>query len=170
MSNVANLVELPFSNKENQEPLPIPPCPATPATPQSQLCIQNQTLYIVHISTDRAGNNFRITFPHPDKPTHNEINDSDQENIVPPIPEVPHSHAPVQPLGQVHVAIPFTDDIEANHAVVSAITRVQNTIHHNEEYVANIEEVIRITQALQHWGAPSKDDKVAALVAWLNQI
>ena len=54
--------------------------------------------------------------------------------------------------------------------LLSLPTRVQNTIHHNEEYIANIEEVIRIAQVLRHQGMPSEDDKAAALVAQLNKI
>ena len=60
---------------------------------------------------------------------------------------MPCPNPPVQPLGRICVAIPFTDNIETNQAILAAITWVQNTIHPNEEYVSNI---IEITELLKH--------------------
>ena len=37
-------------------------------------------------------------------------------------------------------------------------------------YIGQIEEIVQIACALQHRGTPSENDKVAALVVWLNSI
>ena len=67
-------------------------------------------------------------------------------------------------------SIPFTDNVDANRAIIATITQVRNTVDHGEEYIGNIKEIIRIACALHYHGMPSKDDKAAALVAQLNQI
>ena len=77
---------------------------------------------------------------------------------------------PLQPLGRTRHSIQFTDDIATNQAILVAITRVQNTIDHGDTYVSQIEEIVRIGQALQHRGTPSEDEEAVALVARLNQI
>ena len=165
MSDVSNLIKLPFGGEENSTPLPIPPCTITPDVTQGQLCIQNQTPSILCIQDDRTTNVAGSNFPHPDDQTPSKLNDSNQENIAPPVPTVPHTHTPVRPLGRTSASISFTDDPTMNQAILVAITRVWNTVHHNEEYVGNIEEIICIARALQHSGSPSKDDEMAALVA-----
>ena len=100
MSDVTHnaISELPFYNKENQDPLPIPPRPATPATSQSQLCVQNQPPHIIHIHTNGAGNETGLTSIHPDDPSNSELNNSDQENIDPPYQ-------------RLHVLVPLFDHL-----------------------------------------------------------
>ena len=164
MSNASTLAELPFRAEENTDPLPIPPHTATPDASSPQLHVQNPTpTSFVHIQDNN--------FPHPDKPTPSELNDSDQENIQPPIPEVPHRRPTVRaPLGRTQAAIPLSDDSTTNQAILAAITQVRNTVHHGDTYVSQIEEIIRIARALRHRGMPSEDDKAAALIAQLHQI
>ena len=81
MSNASTLAELPFGAQENMDPLPIPPHTTTPDASSGQLRVQNATpATFIHIrDTD---------FPHPDEPTPSELNDSDQENIAPPVQAV----------------------------------------------------------------------------------
>ena len=84
MSDVSTLAKLPYGTEENTDPLPVPPHMATPDAPLDQLCVQNaMPATFVHIRDS--------DFPHPDEPTPSELNNSDQENIVPPIPAVPRS-------------------------------------------------------------------------------
>ena len=64
----------------------------------------------------------------------------------------------------MHAAVPFTDDISTNQAMVAAINHICNTVNHGNEYIGNIEETIQITCTLHHYGTPSKDDEAAALV------
>ena len=170
MSNALNSLHGTSVHGENTDPLPIPPCSSTPVPVQDQLCIQNWTLSILRIANKGTTNIAGITFPQPDDPSDDEHNDSNQENIAPPISEVPHTSPPVHPLGRMCVAVPFTDDIGTNQAIIAAITRVHNTVDHDESYIGNIEEIIRIACTLCHCGLPSEDDKAAALVARLNQI
>ena len=161
MSDASTLAELPFGTGENTDPLPIPPHTTTPDAPHDPIheAIIRPTFYQV---TDED-------FPHPDEPT-SELNDSDQENIPPPVPEVPRRRPPVHtPLGRTQAAIPITDDAATNQAILAAITRVRNTVHHGEAYVSQIEEIVRIARALRHQGTPSEDDKAAALVAQLDR-
>ena len=164
MSDASTVAELPFRIGENTDPLPIPPHIATPDAPTDQLCIQNQTpTTFVHIRDS--------DFPHPDEPTPSELNDSDQENIAPPVQAVSHSGATTHtPLGRTQAAIPFTDDANTNQALLTAITRVCNNVDRGNTYVREIEEIVRIAHALRHQGTPSEDDKAAALVARLHQI
>ena len=164
MSNASTLAELPFGTEENSDPLPIPPHMTTPDASSAQLCIQNSMP--ASFVCIRSSN-----FPHPNKPTPSELNDSDQENILPPIPEVPRRHPTIHtPLGRVQAAIPITDDATTNQAILGTITRVHNTVHHDNTYVSQIKEIIHIAHTLQHQGTPSKDDKAVALVAQLHQI
>ena len=102
---------------------------------------------------------------------NSELNDSDQENIAPPIQAIPRTGPTVHtPLGRTQAAIPFSDDVTTNQAILAAITRVHNTVDCGDTYVAGIEEIVRIACALRHRGSPSEDDEAAALVARLHQI
>ena len=164
MSDASTLSELPFGTEENTDPLPIPPCTTTPDAPITQLRIQNSTPTTFVRVRDSD-------FPHPDEPIPSKLNDSDQENMLPPIPEVPCRRPTIcAPLRRIQAAIPLTDDATTNQAILTAITRVRNTVHHCETYVSQIEEVIRIACALRHRGMPSEDDEAVALVAQLHQI
>ena len=164
MSDASTLSELPFGTEENTDPLPIPPRMTTPDASSAQLHVQNPTpTSFVRVRDDN--------FPHPNEPTPSELNDSDQENIPPPIPEVPRCRPTVRaPLGRTQAAIPLANNPATNQAILAAITQVRNTVHHDDTYVSQIEEVIHITHALRHQGTPSEDDKAAALVAQLHQI
>ena len=143
MSDASTLAELPFGTRENTDPLPIPPHTATPDAPSDQLRVQNATpTSFVHIRDS--------DFPHPDEPTPSELNDSDQENITPPVPTVPHSGPTIStPLGRTQAAIPFTDDPATNQALLAAITRVRNNVNHGDTYRGEIEEIVRIAWALR---------------------
>ena len=144
MSDASTLAELPFGTEENTNPLPIPPRTTSPDASSTQLRVQNPTpTSFVRIRDD--------DFPHPDEPTPSELNDSDQENIPPPVPEVPRRRPTVHaPLGRTQVAIPLADDPTTNQAILAAITHVRNTVHHGDTYVSQIEEIIRIARALRH--------------------
>ena len=80
----------------------------TADAPSSQLCIQNLTpTTFVHIRDS--------DFLHPNEPTPSELNNSNQENIAPPVPTVPCINPPIQaPLGRMQAAVPFTDDPATN--------------------------------------------------------
>ena len=66
--------------EENTDPLPVPPCETTPDVTIPSVLVQVPPICFVRIrDTD---------FPHPNEPTPSELNDSDQENIAPPIPTV----------------------------------------------------------------------------------
>ena len=164
MSDASTLAELPFGAKENTDPLPIPPRTSTPDALHAQLHVQNPTpTSFVRIRDE--------DFPHPNEPTPSELNNSDQENVLPPVPEVPRRHPTIRaPLGRTQAAIPITDDPATNQTILAAITRVHNTVHRGNAYVSQIEEIICIARTLRHRGTPSKDDEVAALVAQLHQI
>ena len=88
MSDASTLAELPFGTGENTDPLPVLPHTATPDASSNQLHIQNLTpnTFIRIRDSD---------FPHPNEPTPSELNDSNQENIAPPIPTVSHPGPPV---------------------------------------------------------------------------
>ena len=118
MSDASTLAELPFGVEENTDPLPIPPCTATPNASPAQLRVQNPTpTSFVRIRDE--------DFPHPDEPTPSELNDSDQENIPPPVPEVPRRHPTVcAPLGRTQAAIPLANYPTTNQAILAAITQV----------------------------------------------
>ena len=116
MSDASTLAELPFGTEENTDPLPIPPRTTTPDVPSAQLHVQNPTPpSFVCIQDDN--------FLHPDEPTPSELNDSDQENILPPVPEVPRRHPTVHaPLGRTQAAIPLSSDSNINQAIFATIT------------------------------------------------
>ena len=116
MSDASTLAELPYGTEENLNPLPIPLRTTTPNAPPDQLCVQNAmpATFICIRDSD---------FPHPDEPTPSELNDSDQENIAPPVQAISCSNPSIHmPLGRMQAAVPFTDDPTANRAIVSAIT------------------------------------------------
>ena len=162
MSDASTLAELPFRTEENTDPLPIPPRPTASDAPYDPIreAIIRPTFYQLRDED----------FSHPDEPT-SKLNDSDQENIPPPVQEVPRRRPAVHtPLGRTQAAIPITDDPTTNQAILAAITRVRNTVHHGDTYVGQIEEIVRIAHALRHRGSPSEDDEAAALVAQLHQI
>ena len=126
MSNASTLTELPFGTRENTDPLPIPPRTATPDAPSDQLHIQNaMPATFVHIGdTD---------FPHPDEPTPSELNDSDQENVAPPVQAVSRPGPSIcTPLRRTQADIPFTDDAATNQALLTAITRVCNNVNRGD--------------------------------------
>ena len=163
--------------EENSTPLPIPPRPTTSNAPESPVhtteqdaTVQEQIAGFLRICEDESTNVAGIRFPHPDEPTPEELNDSDQENIP---PTVSHPNHPIQappPLGRARHSIQFTNDISTNQAILAAITRVRNTVDHGDTYVEQIEEIIQIGRALQHHGSPSEDEEAAALIMQLNQI
>ena len=154
MSDASALAELPFGAEENTDPLPVSPRLATPHAPIDPIhvVIIRPTFYRVRDED----------FPHPDEPAPSEPNDSDQENIPPPVPEVSRCRPTVQPpLGRTQAAIPITDDPSTNQAILATITRVRNTVHRGNAYVSQIEEIVRIARALRHQGTPSEDDEAA---------
>ena len=116
MSDASTLAELPFGTGENTDPLPIPPRTTTPDASPDQLHIQNTmpTTFVRIRDSD---------FPHPNEPTPSELNNSDQENIPPPVPIIPCSGPTIRtPLGRTQASIPFTDDHATNQALLAAIT------------------------------------------------
>ena len=176
MSNASH-TEVTVRVEENTTPLPIPPHLTTTnasegpvCTPEQDTTIQERIAGFLRICEDGSTNVAGIQFPHPDEPTPDELNDSDQEN-VPPIPR-PHSpiQAPPPPLGHTQHSIQFTDGVATNQAILATITRVRNTVDHSDTYIAQIEEIVCIGRALQHRGTPSEDEEAVVLVAWLHQI
>ena len=163
MSDASHSTNHATAVEENTDPLPIPPREVTPDVTIPSVLVQVPPICFVRIrDTD---------FPHPDEPTPSELNDSDQENIAPPIQAVPRTNPTIRtPLGRTQAAIPFSDDVATNQAILTAITRVHNTIDHGDSYIAGVEEIVRIAHALRHRGSPSEDDEVAALIAQLHQI
>ena len=136
----------------------------TPDASSDQLCIQNATpaTFIRIRDTD---------FPHPDEPTPSELNDSDQENVAPPVQAVPRPGPSIRtPLGRTQAAILFTDDPATNQALLAAITRVRNNVDHGDTYIGEIEAIVWITRTLRHQETPSEDNEAAALIAQLHQI
>ena len=139
MSDVSHIETI--AAEENTTPLPIPPHQAAADVTTGPVLVQILPTWFVQIRDE--------DFPHPDEPTPSELNNSNQENIAPSVPEVPSPH----PTFQAHaraplMLIPFTDNGAANSAIVQAITRVHNNIDRSDSYVAQIEEVIWITRTL----------------------
>ena len=153
MSDASMLAELPIGTRENMDPLPIPPRTTTPDATPDQLHIQNETpATFIHIRDS--------DFPHPDEPTPSKLNDSNQENIPPPIPTVLCRGPTIcTPLGRTQAAIPFTDDPSTNQALLATITRVRNNVDHGNTYINEIEEIVRIARALRHRGTPVRTMK-----------
>ena len=164
MSDASTLTKHHFRTGENMDPLPVPPRTTSPKASTSQLHVQNVTPTTFVCIQDED-------FPHPDEPTPSELNDSNQENVPPPIPTVPCCGPTIHtPLGRTQAAIPFADDPATNQALLATITRVHNNVNRGNTYVREIEEIVCITCALRHQGTPNKDDEAAALVTQLHQI
>ena len=166
MSDVAHSSDHTTAVEENMNPLPVPPRMVTPDAPTSSARAAVSTPTTFYRVRDED-------FPHPDEPTSSELNDSDQENVPPPvIPSTTHTSPPVQAeaLGRTRVSIPFTNEDSVNRALVSALTRVQNNIDRGNMYQLKIEEIVRIGRALQYRGTPSDDEEAALLVAQLDNI
>ena len=71
------------------------------------------------------------------------------------------------------MSVPFSNDDAVNRALVSALTRVRNNVnHHNPNrshtYQLKIEEIVRISRALQYRGTPNDDKEAAFLIAQLD--
>ena len=163
MSDASNVAKPTVTTGENTTPLPIPPCEAASDATTGQIRVQIPQIRFVRIRDE--------DFPHPNEPTPSELNDSDQENVTLPVPAVPSPHPAFQAHARAPLTlIPFIDDSATNSTIVQAITRVHNNIDQGDEYITQIEEVIRIACTLRHRGLPSKDDEAAALVAQLNAI
>ena len=132
--------------EEITDPLPVPPRSATPDAPTSS----------VHMAVSTPTTFYRVRdkdFPHPDEPTPSELNDSDQENVLPPIaPTTTHTSPPIQArvLRRTQMSVPFSNNNAVNRALVSALTRVRNNVDHGNMYQLEIEEIIRIGRALQY--------------------
>ena len=148
----ASHTEPTVGTRENMTPLPIPPRSAASNAPESSVCtpeqdttIQEHITGLLWICKDGSTNVAGIRFPHPDKPTPSELNNSDQENVLPPTPAVSCPNPPVQTpplLGRTRHSIPFTDDVATNQALLAAITRVCNNIDCGDMYVEQIEEIV----------------------------
>ena len=75
---------------ENTDPLPVPPRTTTPdaSTGPVHAAVSTPTTFYQVRDED---------FPHPDEPTPSELNDSDQENVPPPvIPSTMRTGSPVR--------------------------------------------------------------------------
>ena len=113
-SNHAAVVE------ENTDPLPIPPHSATSDAPTSPVRAAVSTPTTFYRVRDED-------FPDPDKPTPSELNNSDQENMPPPVvPLSVRNSSPIRAtvLGRTQMSVPFSNDNTVNRALVSALTRV----------------------------------------------
>ena len=179
MSDASHSTDHATAVEENTTPLPIPPRSVTPDATSSSVHTQEQDATIqeriagfLRICEDGSTNVAGIRFPHPDKPTPSELNDSDQENIPPSTPPATRTSSPVwaEALGRTRASIPFTNDESINQALLSALTRVRNNINRGSTYQLQIEEIIRIGRALQYHVTPSNDEEAALLVAQLDNI
>ena len=122
---------------ENTDPLPVPPCETTEDVTIPSVLVQVPPIRFVRIRDK--------DFPHPDEPTPSELNDSDQENVPPPvIPATPRTSSPVraQILGRTHMSVPFSNDDAVNRALISALTRVRNNVNRGRTYQLEIEEIV----------------------------
>ena len=118
MSDAAHSSDHTTAVKENTDPLPIPPRTITPNAPTSPVRVAVSTPTTFYRVRDED-------FPHPYEPTPSELNDSDQENVPPPvIPSTTRTSPPVQAevLGRTQMSIPFSNDDAINRALVSALT------------------------------------------------
>ena len=166
MSDVAHSSDHTTSVEENTDPLPIPPRTITSDAPASSVCAVVSTPTMFYRVRDED-------FPHPDEPTPSELNDSDQENVPPPVtPSAARVGSPVraQVLGRTQMSVPFSNDNAVNQALVSALTRVRNNVNRGSTYQLEIEEIVRIGRALQYRGTPNDDEEAALLVAQLDNI
>ena len=179
MSDASHSTNHTTAVEENTTPLPIPPRLITPDAASSSVRIQEQDTAIqermagfLRICEDGSTNVAGIRFPHPDEPTPSELNDSKQENILPPTPPAARTGSPIraEALGRTRVSIPFTNDKSVNQALLSTLTRVQNNVDRGSTYQLQIEEIVRIGRALQYRGTPSDDEEAALLMAQLDNI
>ena len=78
MSDVTHSTNHTTTVKENTDPLPIPPHTTTPDATNGSIraAVSTPTTFYRVRNED---------FPHPDKPTPSELNNSDQENVPPPV-------------------------------------------------------------------------------------
>ena len=146
MSDASHSASNTTTVEENTTPLPIPPRTTTADAPKSPVRAQISTPTTFYRIRDKD-------FLHPDEPALSELNDSDQENMPPPIIHpAAHTGSPVraEPLGRTRASIPFTNDEAVNRALLSALTRVRNTVDHGHMYQLQIEEIVRIGRALQY--------------------
>ena len=166
MSNASHSTNHTTTVEENTAPLPDPPRTTTSDVPKSPVCAPISTPTTFYRVRDED-------FPHLDEPTPSQLNDSDQENVPPPVvPPTIRASSPIQaePLGRMRASIPFSNDEAVNRALLSALTRVRNNVHHGRTYQLQIEEIVRIGRDLQYRGTPSEDEEAALLVAQLNAI
>ena len=179
MSNASHSTNISTTIEENTAPLPIPPREVATDVPSGPVHLQEQDTTIqeriagfLQVCEDGSTNIASIHFPHPNEPTSGELNDSDQENIPPSVPTTIHTSPPVQVelLSRMRAAVPFSDHIDSNNALLGAITRVQNNVNRGDTYITQIEEIVQISRALRHRGSPSEDKEAAALVAQLHSI
>ena len=151
---------------ENTDPLPVPPRTITPNVPTSPVCAAVSTPTTFYRVRDED-------FPHPDEPTPSELNDSDQENVPPPVlPSAARVGSPIraQVLGRTQMSVPFSNDDTVNWALVSALTRVRNNADRGRgsTYQLEVEEIVRIGRAMQYRGSPNDDEEATLLVAQLD--
>ena len=166
MSDVSHPSNHATAVEENTDPLPVPPRTATPDAPTSPVRMVVSTPTTFYRVRDED-------FPHPDEPSPSELNDSDQENVPPPIiPSTACIGSPVQAqvLGRTQMSIPFSNNDGVNQALVSALTRVRNNVDRGNTYQLEIEEIIRIGRALQYRRTPNNDEEAVLLVAQLDNI
>ena len=117
MSDSAHSSDHTTAVEENTNPLPVPPRTATPNAPASPVRAEVSAPTTFYRVRDED-------FPHPDEPTPSELNDSDQENMPPPvIPTTARTGSPVraQVLGRTHMSVPFSNDDAVNRALVSDV-------------------------------------------------
>ena len=155
MSDASHSTEHSTLVTENMTPLPIPPHKATTDVPTGPVRMPISTPTTFYCVRDED-------FPHPDEPTPSELNDSDQENVPPPVisPAIcASSPTQAEPLGRIRASIPFTNNKAANQALLSALTRVRNNVDHGCMYQLQIEEIVRIGRALQYRRTPVKTKK-----------
>ena len=96
--------------EENMDPLPVPPRSATSDAPAGPVRVAVSTPTTFYRVRDED-------FPHPDEPTPSKLNDSDQENVPPPIiPPTTSTSPPVQArvLGRTQMSVPFSNDDVVN--------------------------------------------------------
>ena len=165
MSDVSHSSNHATAVEENTDPLPVPPCSTTSDAPIDPIheAITWPMFYRVRDED----------FPHPDKPTPSELNDSDQENMPPTVvPSTARTGSPIraQVLRRTQMSIPFSSEDAVNRALVSALTRVRNNVDCGSTYQLEIEEIVRIGRALQFRGTPNDDEEATLLVAQLDNI
>ena len=70
------------------------------------------------------------------------------------------------------MSVPFSNDDTVNRALVSALTRVRNNVDRGSgsTYQLEVEEIVRISRAMQYRGSPNDNEEAALLVAQLDNI